>query len=408
MVSPCRNESYNHFVSFGVGISRGLNLIQTNSELRQPTGVEGVHIGGTHTELIAACDSFSKWLRVHRLESIVEVYVETNSNTAIAMFRLREETAQLLAPEGNTMHLRERLKQHSDANIVGLEQEILVAMLLCPVRIQFPSYDEFTSAIRIRQNIVDAAQKTTIAFATNVAERPADFWSYDEDRGVILLPGKSLITALQKATQPSESGQLYTFSCRRAVEYILLLALTMEAKDHNRELYIKFHQQAETRAIKGGEFERVYIRTLGSVDEPLPAKYFIPGDRTWFRNPDQTSSEVLGFEGSWTYYLGGDRFADFWRTDNIYTLATKCLTIFHWRNATYSNGDGELQVNEKRVEELVQKSLSNPRETEAILDEMLQLQAPMDTFTGGSIESHREFPRHVFRGSADIVLPDVV
>ena len=352
MVSPCRNESYNHFVSFGVGISRGLNLIQTNSELRQPTGVEGVHIGGTHTELIAACDSFSKWLRVHRLESIVEVYVETNSNTAIAMFRLREETAQLLAPEGNTMHLRERLKQHSDANIVGLEQEILVAMLLCPVRIQFPSYDEFTSAIRIRQNIVDAAQKTTIAFATNVAERPADFWSYDEDRGVILLPGKSLITALQKATQPSESGQLYTFSCRRAVEYILLLALTMEAKDHNRELYIKFHQQAETRAIKGGEFERVYIRTLGSVDEPLPAKYFIPGDRTWFRNPDQTSSEVLGFEGSWTYYLGGDRFADFWRTDNIYTLATKCLTIFHWRNATYSNGDGELQVNEKRVEEL--------------------------------------------------------
>lgn len=306
------------------------------------------------------------------------------------------------------MHLRERLKQHSDANTNGLEQEILVAMLLCPLRIQFPSYDEFTSAIRIRKNIVDAAQKTAIAFATNAAERPADFWTYDEDRGAILLPGKSLITALQMATQPSESGQLYTFSCRRAVEYIMLLALTEEAKDHNMELYNKFHLQAETRAIKGGEFERVYIRNLGSVDESLPAQYFIPGDRTWFRNPDKTSSEVLGFEGSWTYYLGGDRFADFWRRDNVYTLATKCLTIFHWRNATYNSGKGELQVNEKRVEELVQKSLSDPHETETILDEMLQLQAPMDTFTGGSIESHREFPRHVFRGSADIMLPDVV
>ena len=408
MVSACRNNSYNFFVSFVTRISRGHNLIQNNCELRKPTGVEGVYISGTQTELIAACESFSKWLRVHRLESFVDVSVETNSNTGLAKFRLREETAQLLAPEGNTMHLRERLKQHSDAKTNGLEQEILIAMLLCPLRIQFPNYDEFASAIRIRKNIVDAAQKTAIAFATNAAERPADFWTYDEDRGVILLPGKSLITALQKATQPSESGQLYTFSCRRAVEYIMLLALTEEAKDHNRELYTKFHQQAETRAIKGGEFERVYIRTLGSVDEPLPAQYFIPGDRTWFRNPDKTSSEVLGFEGSWTYYLGGDRFADFWRRDNIYSLATKCLTIFHWRNATYSNGDGELHVNEKRVEELVQKSLSDPDETQAILDEMLQIQAPMDTFTGGSIESHREFPRHIFRGSADIVLPDVV
>ena len=382
--------------------------MQTNCELRKPTGVEGVHISGTQTELIAACESFSKWLRTHRLESFVEVSVETNSNTGLAKFRLREKTAQLLAPEGNTMQIRERLKQHSDANTNGLEQEILVAMLLCPLRIQFPSYDEFASAIRIRKNIVDAAQKTAIAFATNAAERPADFWTYDEDRGVILLPGKSLITALQKATQPSESGQLYTFSCRRAVEYIMLLALTEEAKDHNRELYTKFHQQAETRAIKGSEFERVYIRTLGSVDEPLPSQYFIPGDRTWFRNTDRTSSEVLGFEGSWTYYLGGDRFADFWRRDKFYTLATKCLTIFHWRNATYSNGEDELQVNEQRVEELVQKSLSDPHATKAILDEMLQLQAPMDTFTGGSIESHREFPRHVFRGSDDVVLPDVV
>ena len=43
---------------------------------------------------------------------------------------------------------------------------------------------------------------------------------------------------------------------------------------------------------------------LGSAESPLPAKFYIPGDRVWFRNPDPLSADVTGYEGSFVFYLG--------------------------------------------------------------------------------------------------------
>jgi hypothetical protein len=37
-----------------------------------------------------------------------------------------------------------------------------------------------------------------------------------------------------------------------------------------------------------------------------------------------------------------------------YTLTSKCLELFHWRHATYRNRGGELQIDETKVEGLVQ------------------------------------------------------
>ena len=76
-----------------------------------------------------------------------------------------------------------------------------------PVAFEFPSVDELMSAVHIRINIVQAA-------------RPQDCWQYEEDRGFVLWPGASLITALVKATQPEVSGELYSFSCYRACKYV--------------------------------------------------------------------------------------------------------------------------------------------------------------------------------------------
>jgi len=109
-----------------------------------------------------------------------------------------------------------------------MEREILLSMLLSPVPFKFPSHAELASAVRIRKNVVLAARKTALDFHTTEAERPLEYWTYHTDTGFTLIPGKSLITALQKATQPDESAKLYSFSCYRATEYVILLGIAQE------------------------------------------------------------------------------------------------------------------------------------------------------------------------------------
>ncbi|HEY0981817.1 MULTISPECIES: hypothetical protein [unclassified Schlesneria] len=365
--------------------------------------IQGLQFG----ELESARREFERYLKDLNLHQHVTTVNDPRSLGGLLGFHLRQGESVNLAPSGDTSQLCQKLHLDTVTNPVDLEREIVLAMLLCPVPFQFPSLDELMSSIRIRKNIVMAARKTSLSFATDVAERPAEYWTYDEDHGFILRPGVSLIAALQKTTQPEVSGVRYTFSCRRAAEYICLLAMTTEAKLTHPELYQDLHRQAEKRAVKGAEFERIFLRRIGSPSNPLPVKFFVPGDRTWFRNPDRESSEVTGYEGSWTFYLGNGLFADFWRPGLVYTLTTKCLSIYHWRNSTYRDQNGELQIDESRVESQVDATLADPVATAKILDEMLQLHEPMDVFSGGCVEPHREYARLICRGTCDLVLPDV-
>jgi hypothetical protein len=41
------------------------------------------------------------------------------------------------------------------------------------------------------------------------------------------------------------------------------------------------------------------------MNEPLPPMYFVQGDRAWFRNLGDHSSDVTGHEGFWVLCLGG-------------------------------------------------------------------------------------------------------
>ena len=92
---------------------------------------------------------------------------------------------------------------------------------------------ELESAVRIRRRIVQAARKTALAFDTEHAERPEGYWTYDEERGFTILPGRSLIEGLRRATQPEASGQLYAFSCYRATEYVTVLGIAQELEEAN-------------------------------------------------------------------------------------------------------------------------------------------------------------------------------
>ena len=200
-------------------------------------------------------------------------------------FRMREELQNDWMADSDTLQLCERFQLDPLTSDTDLEREILLAMLLCPVTLEYPSYSELVSSIRVRQNIVKASRRTALSFHTSKIERPTDYWTYTWENGFTVLPGKSLIEALRKATQP-EAGEQYSFSCYRATEYVILLGIAQELAKSNPALLQQLQRQWEKRAIMSRQFHDVFTHEYGSMDEPLPPKYYIPGDRLWFRNPD--------------------------------------------------------------------------------------------------------------------------
>jgi len=319
--------------------------------------------------------------------------------------RLAAPSAAAWMPDFDTLGLSGRLSLDSERS-EDLEREILVALLGSPIDFAYPSADELLAAIRMRRRIVEAARRTVLAFDTAAAERPEDHWAYVDGSGFVVRPGKPLIEALVLATQPGVSGRLYSFSCYRATEYVILLAIAQEAEQVNPPLLAALQQQWEERPIMSGRFHDVFLAEFGTNDAPLPPRYYIPGDRLWFRNPDALSSDVSGFEGSWVFYLGGGLFTNFWKPGRHFTLADKCLEIYHWRHGVRIDAEGEPRMDEKLVDALVTRSKADPDEAARIVAQMSRLRDPKGVYAdGGCIDATRECPRAVCPESADIRLP---
>lgn len=320
--------------------------------------------------------------------------------------RLNPEQTAVWAPGYDTLQLCQTLQLATEQHPGDLTREIVLAMLLGPVAAEFPSIAELVSAVRIRHNIVQAARKTTLAFHTSQAERPEDCWTYKEDCGFVIRPGVSLITALAKATQPEVSGTLYSFSCYRATEYVMLLGIAQELARGNPALFGQLQERWAERPIMSGQFHEVFLREHGSMDQPLPPRYFVPGDRIWFRNPDAASTEASGYEGSWVIYLGAGLFSNFWKRHQPYTLTAKCLDIYHWRHALYLDAQGQERIDEAKVEELVASAQHDAAEVARILALMQRYRDPRGVCqSGGCMDTTREFARWVHPGTTDLVLP---
>lgn len=323
-------------------------------------------------------------------------------------FRMRKDLCHDWIADSDTLQLCERFQLDPLASDADLEREILLAMLLCPVTLEYPSCSELVSSIRIRENIVKASRRTALSFHASKIERPADYWAYTKETGFTVLPGKPLIEALRKATQPEMSDERYSFSCYRATEYVTLLGIAQELAKSNPALLRQLQRQWEKRAIMSRQFHDVFTHEYGSMDEPLPSKYYIPGDRLWFRNPDERSAEVMGYEGSWVFYLGGGLFTNFWNPHKPYTLASKCIEIYHWRSGVFQDAEGNLQMDEGAVEEHVCATMNDPAGAERILGRMMRLRDPLGICAdGGCIDASREYPRWVCPGTTDLVLPAV-
>jgi hypothetical protein len=330
-----------------------------------------------------------------------------------AHLRLRPELARTWAPQHDTIALAHMLARPADGGLdasldddVALEREIVACLLAAPVAFEYPGQREAWAAVQLRKNIVRAARRTELAFDTEHAERPADYWTYDEARGFTVLPGRSVTDALRKATQPDASGTLYSFSCYRATEYVTLLGLAETLADFNPALLQALQRQWESRAIMSGLFHDVFLREYGSMDQPLPPRFYIPGDRLWFRNPDEHSANVEGYEGSWVFYIGGGLFTNFWKRNQPYTLVSKCLEIYHWRDGVRGDAAGRLRMDEGVVEARVRETLADPARIAAILPRMMRWREPRGVYRdGGCLDTTRECLRWICPGTADLVLP---
>jgi hypothetical protein len=373
-----------------------------------PTGLDGgiVLRQNPGSSAAQALHTVLARLDAHELASCVAVSEGADAAGSFLRFSLAAEQAADWAPGHDTLPLARRLQLAPAHRPADLVREIVLALLLSPVPAEFPSIDELISAVHIRRNIVQAARKTTLSFHTSQAERPADCWTYKEDCGFVILPGVSLTAALAKATQPEVSGTLYAFSCYRATEYVMLLGIAEELAHCHPALLHQLETQWARRPIMSGEFHEVFLREQGTMEAPLPPHYFVPGDRVWFRNPDEASAEASGYEGSWVIYLGEGLFTNFWKQDQPYTLADKCLEIFHWRHATYLDADGDARMDEAKVETLVAATLLDAEETGRIQARMQRYREARGVWVdGGCLDTTREFARWVHPGTTDMVLP---
>jgi len=350
----------------------------------------------------------SAWLQDWDLQSAVQTLTLPVEGGQVALIcNLRPEFRQACMPGHDTLSLHEKLVSgHRADESWTLEREIWVALLGSPHRFQFASLAALGSHIRVRRNMALAARKTALAFKTEAAERPEADWHYEEEPGFILNPGRPLINALVAATQPEATGKLYDFSCYRATEYVILLGIAQEAQKHHPRLLQELQHLNERHAIRSGQFHDVFLIEYGSMDAPLPARFYVPGDRLWFRNPDERSSDVTGYEGSWVMYMGGGLFSNFWKRDAPFTLESKAIEIFHWKDGVYADAQGELQMDESVVERHVAQTQANPEARAQVLQRMIRMRDPKGVYAeGGCIDTTREYPRSVSQDQCDLVLP---
>ena len=290
--------------------------------------------------------------------------------------------------------------EHSDRDWLI---EALLSMAISPISYTFPNHQELLSNLRMRRDIVATAKRTELVFNTNAADRPEKFWLDDEDIGPVLREDSSLSDALEHALCPDLSGRRYGFSCQRASEYLMLTGLTKELKRSNSSLLKKIEQQWCQAPLKRDNFLHSFLFERGSVHQPFPVRFYVPGSRIWFKNPDDYSSDVGGFEGSWVVYLGSGKFVNLWDRAKPYTLESKCVEIYHWRHGAIRQDSGALVMNEEIVQERVLETLSAPEEHDRILKRMMRYRDPTGVYAdGGCIDSTRDSLRWVHPETTNI------
>jgi hypothetical protein len=296
-----------------------------------------------------------------------------------------------LCPDFDTANITTFLRTHQPNRDRALISEIILAMALSPDVMYFGSEQELKSNLRMRCTVVQVASRTELNFDTSSITRPQAYWIYTKENGFLLRQGVSLADGLERALCPDVSGFTYAFSCQRASEYLILYAVVCELQKVNKTGLNDVEQQWRKRALTGDDFLFRFLGERGTRENPMPMRYYIPGDRIWFKNPDDHSSDLEGFEGSWVIYLGGGRFCNLWDRHRPYTLEEKCLEIYYWSQCVEVSPAGILWMNEAVVKERVEKALHEQDLSGPILKKMMVYRDPTGVYAeGGCIDLSRD------------------
>ena len=296
-----------------------------------------------------------------------------------------------LCPDFDTSTITTILHTRQPDRDRALISEIILAMALSPDVVYFGSEQELKSNLRMRCTVVQVASRTELNFDTSSITRPQAYWIYTKENGFLLRQGVSLADGLERALCPDVSGFTYAFSCQRASEYLILYAVVCELQKVNKTGLNDVEQQWRKRALTGDDFLFRFLGERGTRENPMPMRYYIPGDRIWFKNPDDHSSDLEGFEGSWVIYLGGGRFCNLWDRHRPYTLEEKCLEIYYWSQCVEVSPAGVLMMNEAVVKERVQLALDDPAIKNPILKKMMVYRDPTGVYAdGGCIDLSRD------------------
>ncbi len=356
-----------------------------------PTGI--VIQGGRVTDLEEIQAEALKLLAHHGLDDLDMIEMSADKTAGMLRLRLAQKAFERLCPGFNTLGLHHQLQDKNQSPEKRLAKEILIALLAAPKLMEFSSVNALESHLHVRLNIAQAAAKTSLAFHTEAAERPLDFWVEHPENGFVLRPDASLIEAIIAATQPEHTGRLYDFSCYRASEYLVLLGIAQEAQRVNPQFLKALEAECRVKVPRSRIFHDNFLIEYGSSEAPIPMMYYVPGDRVWFKNPDSVSSNIVGFEGSWVFYMGKGLFSNFWKREQAFDLESKCLEVYHWRDGARHTAQGEL-MDEEIVAQQVALTRQNPAKHAQIMKAMMAYRDPMGVYeNGGCIDSTREFPK---------------
>lgn len=306
-----------------------------------------------------------------------------------------------LCHHADTSGIVASLKLFSECSERDFILEALLSMAVSPVIFYFSSLNELEANLRMRFNVAALARRTELNFDTSGISRPEAYWSHVEGNGFILKEGASLIDGIERALCPDISGEHFSFSCQRATEYLMLHSLAIELSVTNPTRLEAIELQWRKKALVADDFLNTFLLEIGSSATPFPMRCYVPGDRVWFKNPHDFSSNVKGYEGSWVIYMGGGQFTNLWDKSNPYTLETKCIEIYHWRHSVREDKLGGLEINEDLVKELVGQTLSSDVQVQNCIDVMMRYRDPQGVYEdGGCIDITRDTFRQVCPESA--------
>lgn len=345
---------------------------------------------GERTDSLIIRRRVQRCLRLLSIDDLLDCEIHMDSDASWLHLGANDRL-QAVCPDFDTAPIQAFLSGRGLDRESRMVAEIILALALSPQTIVFKTTREFKSALRMRRHAVDVASRTELSFDTDAITRPQAYWVYTKENGFLLRQGVSLAEGLERALCPDVSGSTYAFSCQRASEYLMLYAVVHELAKVNQAGLHTVEEQWRKRALTGDDFLFRFLEERGTRENPMPMRYYIPGDRIWFKNPDDHSSDIIGFEGSWVIYLGGGKFCNLWDRHSPYTLEEKCLEIYYWSQSVEVNSAGKAWMNEAVVKERVEEALRDPAIHRSILEKMMVYRDPTGVYAdGGCIDLSRD------------------